>query len=215
MSCQNYKVIVKFRNETIAQAAGLEYQRVSAQKVVETIYCNGETSYNKNRYAQLSSRVRGVIKEVNVDLGKAVQKKHVLAVIDSADFGLAKAELLRAKSRKKLWIEKYKAEKKLFESKVSSRQKFLEISTNYETSNIAYAKAAQELRNLGLSEDQIKKIEKAIDTSSLLPMYSPFKGVVVAQDAVIGEVVDTTKVLFNIADMTNMWGMLSIYESDN
>src|SRR5439155_5796159 len=48
----------------------------------------------------------------------------------------------------------------------------------------------------------------------LLPVVAPLDGVVVARDVVAGEVVDTTKVLFVVADVRRVWLTLSLRQED-
>ena len=45
-------------------------------------------------------------------------------------------------------------------------------------------------------------------------MTAPLDGVVVSRDVVAGEVVDTTKVLFVVADVRTMWLMLDLRLED-
>jgi cobalt-zinc-cadmium efflux system membrane fusion protein len=113
-----------------------------------------------------------------------------------------------------LWERNYAREERLLESKVGTERDILEAEIGLAESRIALSKTFQRLRNLGLSDAQIEDVSRRQDTSSLLPLLAPFPGVVVERSAVAGEVVDTQKPLLNIADVSQMWAMLDIYESD-
>ena len=74
--------------------------------------------------------------------------------------------------------------------------------------------AGTRLRLLGLSDEDIERVAREHDTSSLLVLAAPFEAQVVERHAVIGEVVDSSKVLFVLADTSKMWAMLDAYEAD-
>jgi cobalt-zinc-cadmium efflux system membrane fusion protein len=70
------------------------------------------------------------------------------------------------------------------------------------------------LRILGLSADEIEAVARDRDTSSLLPVRAPFSGEVTHRAAVLGEYVDPSVTLFEIADTGQMWAMLDVFEGD-
>jgi cobalt-zinc-cadmium efflux system membrane fusion protein len=137
-----------------------------------------------------------------------------LAIVDSSDLGTAKAEYLQAQALMHLTRKNDARQKRLMESNVATERDILEAETRLAESHIALSRASQRLRNLGFSDDQLETISEKRDTSSLLPLRSPFKGIVVERSAVLGEVVDSKAPLFAIADTARMWVMLDIYESD-
>ena len=51
-------------------------------------------------------------------------------------------------------------------------------------------------------------------TANLLPLRTPYDGVVVASDVVAGEVVDATKLLFTVADPSSLYLLLSVRQED-
>ena len=214
VTCQTNTVKVQFRSPSIARAAGLEYARVERRDVTQTILCNAEIAYDSNRYAHLASRAAGVIRSVNKDLGQAVTTGDILAIVDSADLGTAKAEYLQALASLDLWERNYALEKRLLDSKVATERDVLEADTRLAESRITLSRASQRLRNLGLTDAQLEDVAKKKDASSLLPLLAPFSGVVVDRSAVVGEVVDTQRSLLSVADTSKMWAMLDIYESD-
>jgi membrane fusion protein, heavy metal efflux system len=47
-------------------------------------------------------------------------------------------------------------------------------------------------------------------TSNLLPLYAPFDGVVVGREAVVGEVIEAAKPIFEVADVSTMLLVLNV-----
>lgn len=214
VTCRIHLQRVQFLSTEIAHGAGLEYMRVERREITQTLTCNAEIAYDGNRYAHLSSRAPGVVSEVKKDLGQTVESREVLAIVDSADLGTAKAEYLRAQALLNLWERNHAREERLLESNVTTEQEVLEAETKLAESRIALSSTTQRLRNLGLSDAQIREIAKTKDTTSFLPLAATFSGIVVERSGAPGEVVDTRKALFAIADTSAMWAMLDVYESD-
>ena len=214
VTCQTQTLRVQFDSPGIAPAAGLEYARVESRKVTQTIVCNAETAFDAGRYARLSSRAAGVVREIRKDLGQPVAEGETLAVVDSADLGTAKAEYLQAQALVSLWEKNHAREMRLLERRVATERDILEAETRLTESRISLSRAAQRLRNLGFSDEQLNDIPEETEFSSLLPLRAPFTGAVVERFAVAGEVVDTGQPLVSIADTSRMWAMLDIYECD-
>ncbi len=212
--CQTSTLRIRFVSPETARNAGLEYVKVERRDVTQTISCTAEIAYDGNRYAQLASRAAGTVSDVKKDLGEPVKAGEILAVVDSAEPGTAKAEYLQARALLVLWEKTHEREQHLFESKVGTEREVLEAETKLVESRIALSKAAQRLRNLGFSDARIKEFAERNDTSSRLPLIAPFSGVVVERGAVVGEVVDTKTSLLAVADTSRMWAMLDVYESD-
>ncbi len=213
-TCNKEDLRVQFPSQETARNAGLEYARVERREIARTLSCNAEVAYDGNRYAHLSTRAPGVVREVRSDLGKLVQAGDVLAVVDSADLGTAKAEFHQARALVSLWERNNARELKLLERGVATERDQLEAETKLTESRISLSRATQRLRNLGLTDAQILELAGGKDASSLLPLTAPFAGTIVERSAAVGEVVDTSKPLFAIADTSRMWAILDVYASD-
>jgi cobalt-zinc-cadmium efflux system membrane fusion protein len=212
--CQTTNLRVQFLSPEIARDAGLEYARVERREITHTITSNAEIAYDGNRYVQLSARAPGVVTQIEKDLGQTVAAGEALTIVDSEGLGKAKAEYLEAQAAVILWERNHAREEQLLEKHVAVERDVLEAETNLAVSRIRVSQAAQRLRNLGLDDAQIQEAAGRRDTSSLLPLASPFSGIVVERSAVAGKVVDTTEPIFAVADTTRMWAMLDVYESD-
>lgn len=212
--CSTESLRVQFLSAQIARDAGLEYARISEREVPATLTCTAELEYDQNRYAHVSPRAAGVLKSVLGDLGQRVREGERLAVLTSSELGAAKAELLQTKSLEDLWAKNFAREQFLAEKQVSTERELLQVQTELAKSRVAFAGAAQRLRNLGLSNAEVAAVVSSQDTSASLDVVAPFGGVVVARDAVVGEVVRTDKPLFGLADTSSMWAMLDLQGAD-
>ncbi len=68
--------------------------------------------------------------------------------------------------------------------------------------------------NLGFTADQIEALAADKDTTTELPVETPWAGTIVAREAVEGAFVDRNARLFAVADLSTMWVYLNLYEAD-
>lgn len=70
------------------------------------------------------------------------------------------------------------------------------------------------LRQMGLSEDQIRAVDQKPAERLTSEILSPISGTVVEQDVYEGQTIATGDKLFEIADFSNMWFVFRAYEQD-
>lgn len=214
LGCSTSSTIATLASADIVRAVGLEYAEIQPASLTRTIERNSELAYNANRYARLSSRATGVVAEVRKDLGAAVEKGEVLAIIDSTDLGAAKSDLLQSLETMKLWETSAARERALVNKGVGVEREAFEAENKAAESKIAVNRARQKLRNFGLSKEQIAAVESNNDTDSLLELVAAFDGMIVERAAVMGEVVEPGKPILAVADTTTMWALVDLTEAD-
>ncbi len=214
VSCSTQDLVVRFETPDIARDAGLEFARVERRPITKTVECNAVVAYDGNRYARLSSQVPGVIADIHRDLGDRVERGDALVTVTSAVLGAAKAAYLQSASAVYQWEKNHSRESNLLGRGVSTERDVLEAEGRLAESRIALSKTRQELLSLGLSERQVDEVARTGDTSARYTLTASFSGVVVGRDAVVGEVVEPSKTLYSIADVSGMWALLDVYESE-
>lgn len=212
--CSTQELVVRFDNPNIAEAAGLQLATVESRSITKTIECSAEVAYDGNRYAQLSAQVPGIIAEVHKDLGDHVDPGEALVTISSTHLGAAKASYLQAVAAVALWQRNHAREADLLDRRVSTEKDLFEAEARLAESRIALSEAEQALLSFGLSGKQIEDARRTGDTSALFVVTASFSGVVVGKHAVIGEVVDPSKPLYSVADVSRMWALIDVYEQD-
>jgi len=225
--------------EDVADDVGLRAAEVRRMRLVQEIVVPGELNYDPYLTAEVSSRVPGVVWRVEKKVGEPVKKGEVLALIDSADVGEAKAKLLQSLVQVDL---RTKIRKSLDEKVIPARS-IIEAEANLREARVGVFNAEQMLRNLrlpirnedvvaliGLPEDQIARkmrflglpdslvseIESETATANLVPLVAPFDGIVIGRDLVVGESVGgDEKKYFTIADVSQMWVTLEVRQEDS
>jgi cobalt-zinc-cadmium efflux system membrane fusion protein len=206
---------VRFASSEVAERIGLETAPVKKSAVSPAITANCEVGYDETRLAHVRPRVRGIVREVRVQAGDAVRRGDVLAVIDSAELGQAKADYLVALPLVELWTKNRRRFQRLEDEGVVAGKKLLEAEAELARAKAQVVKARQRLQNLGLASDQIASLaDEPAARRNLLQIVAPQDGTVIQRRAVSGEAVQATSELFAIADMSTVWAHLDVYERD-
>ncbi|MBI1311067.1 efflux RND transporter periplasmic adaptor subunit [bacterium] len=233
-ACQNPGRRIQFVSRDAATKAGVDVEPVMRSAITESVLATGEIRYDETRVAQLASKAAGTVWRVEKQVGDRVFKGELLAIVDAVDVGRAKAELMAALAQEDLAKKNHERLQKLAAQGVTAARLAQEAETEYSKAHILVLSASQTLINLGLpvSVEQMRDIpadqlarsirflglprsltlELDPDTTSsnLLPVTAPFDGGVASRRVVPGEVVDTSKMLFEVADTSRMWLMLNI-----
>jgi membrane fusion protein, heavy metal efflux system len=233
-ACQNPGRRIQFASRDAAVKAGVDVEPVTRETIIEAVQATGEIRYDETRLARLASKAGGSVWRVEKQVGDAVQQGDLLALVDAMDVGLAKAELQQALAEWQFNSATQRRLKPLEASGGVSGSMVLDAEKAVRTSWIRARRAHQSLINLGLPvplndvsglneselarrirflgipEETSAQFDPNTTTSNLLPIKAPLSGVVVSRDVVAGEVVDTRKPLFTVADTSQMWLLLNI-----
>ena len=227
---------VHFKSKEALARTGIELVPVEERPMVSELVASGVVHYDQRHIAQLSARVPGSVWRVERHLGDSVRKGDVLLVIESREVGSLKADFLNAMVDHEARLEQFKIMeevksavmgRQLREAKSALREarnhlhnaEQALVNLGLDVSIATYeplddvARAAR-IRTAGLPESLLGAIDPDHITSNLLPLYAPFDGIVIGRDAVVGEVIDPAEPIFEVADVSTMWVVLSISKED-
>ena len=238
-SCKLHLRRIQFADQEAVEKAGIDIRLAERQAVTESIVVNGEIIYDPSRVTRLAPRAAGTVWRVEKFVGDHVRKGEVLALVDSADVGRAKAELIQAVAELELSKKTYDRVASLEDAVAGSRlqqaeadrakaqaavNKAMQVLVNLDlpiTLGDIQGKSPEQLgqsiRFLGLPEELRATLDPDRTTANLLPVAAPRDGIVVRSHdgvAVAGEVVDTSRPLFTVVDTSRMWLMLDIPMED-
>ena len=206
--------------------------------MTDAIRANGQVVFDPTRVAHLSSRVAGTVAYVLKTVGDEVQAGDILALVDAAQVGQDKAQLLRAIVQLNLKRAAVERMRNLSADAAIAQKAVLEAESAFREAQIAFVAARQSLVNLGFDvPERVRgpgrrpncrrpaacwdcrrrsspRLPSGIKTANLIPMRATYEGVVVASRVVAGEVVETTTVLFTLADPRRMLLMLNVRQED-
>lgn len=230
------KDVVRFDSTESLARSGIEVVEVEERPMVSELCVNGVVKYDERRVAQLSTRVAGSVWRVEKHLGDEVKKGDVLVIVESNEVGTRKAEFLNAlvafeAKREQLTIlEEVKGAvmgRQLREAKSALREETNHlmnaeqalVNLGFDVRIADFEKLddvarASKIRTLGLSAEALRGVDSEHVTSNLIPVRAPFDGIVIGREAVIGEIVEAGHQIFEIADVTKMWVVLSVSKED-
>ena len=198
--------------------------RPKDSSIQPTLTAPAETIYDETRVARLGGRLAGTVRFVLKHLGDPVAAQEVVAVIESAEVGKAKSELMRTVA------ELATADAAATRARASSAAGFRTASEAQEAearlraAQLGVFDAEQGLLNLGLPVTDADltlppaelmsrlrtlglpaSIPGETRSANLLPIRAPQAGVVTEIHAVPGESIDAGAVLMVVADPSTLW----------
>lgn len=231
-ACKLHLRRIQFPSITAVEKAGVDIDLVDRGAIVEAISITGEVRYDPTRVSHPSSRASGTVWRVDKSVGDRVRQGEVLALVDAADVGRTKADLLQANAQLDLRQKTLERLSGLGDAVAGSRVQ--EAETARAEADVAVQRAIQMLVNLGLPityeevrqtpTDQLarkiqflglpasmaQEFDAVQTTSNLIPIVAPREGLIVARDVVANKVVDTATTLFTVADTNQMWLVVNV-----
>jgi cobalt-zinc-cadmium efflux system membrane fusion protein len=169
---------------------------------------------NENALANITTLVRGRVAEVHAELGQAVAPNKLLAVLHSSDLGLAQSAYLKARARRHVAEQAYQRAEFLFKEKVIGQAEAQRREGEMISIRAEAQEAREGLRLLGMDDKEIKTLERTQTIRSHVPIVAPFAGRVIARNLTKGEVVETNRKIFVVADLSTVWVVGNVSEKD-
>jgi cobalt-zinc-cadmium efflux system membrane fusion protein len=191
-------------------------EKVKKEIPLLTLEVVGEIEANPNKFIRVRSRTSGTVVRLLTDLGQAVKQGDDLLETDSSEFRELHLELLRLLAFLKLSEKNYERENRLFQKKLTTEKDFLEAQTEVEKLKIELDTMKRKLSLLGLTQKEISDLPNHTPESEpcYLTVRSPLAGTVIERGTSSGEVVETNAPLVTIADLSEVWLWVNLYEKD-
>jgi membrane fusion protein, heavy metal efflux system len=169
----------------------------------------GTVNPDISREVPVISLASGRVVDIKTRLGNDVKKGQLLLKVQSPDITNAFDAYLKAVNDEQLANKAYARASDLYQHGAVP-QSALEQAEDTEKDMRADLNAAEEqLKTLGVDKDH---------PSSIVPVYAPISGVVIAQNvtnaAAAGVTFSGSSTVFTIADMSSLWILCDVYEND-
>lgn len=164
---------------------GLKTQPVVRRSLGHTIRTVGNFVADQTKEARISVRVSGWIERIHADyIGKSVKKGAPLFDLYSPDLTSTQNEYLAA------------------------------IRQGGEVADEIAETAAERMRLWGLSDTDIRRLKERNKPQRAFTFYAPVDGVIINKGAVLGAYVTPDTELYYLADLSQVWLLLTLYEGD-
>jgi cobalt-zinc-cadmium efflux system membrane fusion protein len=231
-------------SQEVVEQMKIETVEVRPAEAHRPLQLGGSLALDPDRQTRVRSRFAGeVIKIDNVaDINNPQGTKprplqfddHVVAnqhlgVVWSKDLGEKKSELVDAISQLRLDEDNLVGIEDLYKRGATTEVVVRQARRNVEQDQIAVSKAERTLRTWRLPDEEIDEVKREAERViarkgqrdkdkeagwARVDLISWIDGTIVEKNATVGEIVDTTTVLFQIADMTKLRVWINVPEED-
>ncbi|HVR64216.1 MAG TPA: efflux RND transporter periplasmic adaptor subunit, partial [Polyangia bacterium] len=185
------------------QLGGIRTATVTREALGGTLRATGVVAPSERGLAQINVRFAGWIRSLPVaETGARVRRGQVLATIDSPDVTRAEEELLLSRSWSGAGPQPARARDDLPATPDASGAADLGAS------------ARRRLELLGISGAEIDEVLRAGKARDTIGVRSPVDGYVINRTAVAGMAVQPGSVLFDVADLSQVWVTAEVSELD-
>ncbi|MBF8792580.1 efflux RND transporter periplasmic adaptor subunit [Pseudomonas monteilii] len=185
------------------EAAGVQLAAAGPMTLGTAISFPGEIRFDEDRTAHVVPRVPGVVEAVHAELGQAVKRGQVLAVIASQQISELRSEQQAAQRRLELARLTFKREQQLWQARISAEQDYLQARQALQEAEIALANARQKVAAVAPA-----------GAGNRYELRAPFDAVVVEKHLTVGEVVDETSNAFILSDLSRVWATFAVTPRD-
>ena len=205
--------MVQLTDPEIARA-GIEVMTVKKEPFTFHREFPATVQANENELAEGTTLIRGRVGEVLVDVGKDVKKGERLALLDSTDLGMAEGAYLKSAARQHEAQLAFERAENLHEHRAISLAELQRREAEMKTARADAREASHRLALLGLPAQEIKRLEREQTIRSDVAIRAPFAGRVIMRNITRGEVVETSRNCFTIADLSDVWVVANVPEKD-
>ncbi len=190
--------------------AGIELGSIETKALSATIRVNGLLDLPPQSKVSITTPFSGMLKNTAMLQGKKVRKGDVVAVLQHPDYLEIQQNYLETKSQLKFQTAEYQRQQKLAEEEVNAKKSLQRAESDYQilTSKLNVLKNKLKLMHINIGQLEKGHLVNTIN------IYSPITGYVTEVYTNIGAMVNTSDVLFQIADTEHLHVELTVYEAD-
>jgi cobalt-zinc-cadmium efflux system membrane fusion protein len=169
---------------------------------------------NQNELAEVTTLIRGRVVKVHVDVGQDVKKGALLAMLHSMELGVAEGDYLKAGARLHEAELAHARAMELYENKAVSLAELQRREAAMKTVRAELREARNRLDLLGVPPEEVDRLDRELTIKADVPVRAPFDGRVIMRNLTRGEVVETDRKLFTVADLSDVWVIANVPEKD-
>jgi membrane fusion protein, heavy metal efflux system len=214
--CRYQVGMVKVSPDLLGPGGLLSLARVTARSSGAGPALNGEVALDADRAVQITPRVPGVVRSMQVDVGSPVARGQVLLVLDSPDASEARSAWRRANAGRRLAEATAAREADLFARRVCPKKELLEAEAALDQAKAEERAAASRLEGYGLDPETLEEDAdaQADGAESRYVIRAPFAGRVLERSVNLGASVEPGQELLLIGDTSRMWVQAQAYERE-
>lgn len=186
--------------------AGVVVQQLQPAEREGSVSLTGSLTANQLRIANVLPQLAGRVVSAPVPAGASVRAGQTLATIQSIELGEAQSTYQQASSEAAVTRSALERSQRLAAEEIIATKDLQRARADAERAQAALQAAADKLRLLGASPGSAAKAVYAV--------AAPISGTVIDKRAVAGAHVDTSDLLFTVADLSTVWLEADAFEKD-
>lgn len=169
-------------------------------------------SVDETRVTRVGSPVMGRVVELTVGVGQEVKHGQELAALHSTALSDAQLAFLRALSRKQVDERAVERAKALLQAGVIGSVEVHRREADFSQSTAECDVARDQLGLLGMSRESISRLEQSRQIDSISRVVAGINGTVLDRRVTLGQVVQVSDSLCDIADLSQVWLVADVPE---
>lgn len=190
----------------------IKVEAVKEKTLNETLRVTGKVSVNDTAVAKIGSNVTGRLLKIQAILGQDVKKGEVLAILNSTELGTAQMNYLKAMSDANLKQRAVERAQVLIQADVIATAELQKRESERDQAEIEKEAAADQLRVIGMSAQDIQKLARTRKIHSVSPIISTVNGTIIERKVTEGQVVQPSDLLYTVADLDHVWVVAEVPE---
>ncbi len=189
--------------------------KVQVSPFVEELRASGRIDFNELFLSRIGANVTGRVSEILAVPGQIVKQGDVLAKITSTELTQSQLSYLKAKSASQLADQAANRAKILFKEDVIALAELQKREAEASSSKAEFRAANDQLRVQGMDQASIDKLAKSGVIESINNVIATIPGEIVERKINKGQVVQPADALFTVADLSSLWAISEVPESNS
>lgn len=199
-----------------AQRSRIHVEKIAPETYRPSVTTTGTVAFNGDRSTQVIAPISGPVSRILVSPGTRVERGQSLAIVSSPDFAEAVASYRKAEGAWRNASRIATLDEKLFANDALSRSDLDQARTDLAAATADRDASVSALRSIGLGDSAIDAIRAGKEVpASEGAVRAPIAGTVVEKLITPGQLLQAgTTPCFTIADLSTVWVMANVFESD-
>lgn len=198
------------QNQALVKPSAELLARLSFAKVEEVdwrtqLKVSGSIELDEKRVARVGTTVSGRVTEIKVLRGDQVKKGDVLAMVHSPVLAEAQLTYLQAQSQYDLARKAAARAQLLFKEGVIAAAEQQRRESELVSNEAEWQAARDRMHILGMTDADIKQLERSRKIQSVTSLRAPIDGVVIDRKVSQGQVLEPADLAYTIADLAQIW----------
>ena len=190
----------------------LSIEELKPRVVADSLRLSARVELDQRHVARIGASVTGRVTDIKAELGQAVKKGELLALLNSSELGKAQSEFLKAGSQVNLRRLVVQRAERLVQSGVIAEAELQDRQAVLNEAEVDLQAARDALRVMGMSTVDLENLSEERTIHSNSPVTSSIAGTVIERHVTLGQVVQPTDSLYTVADLSQLWLVAQVPE---